>query len=440
MSHDALLEDRYQLLVEAVVDYAIFIVDPKGFVATWNAGAQRMKGYTREEIIGRHFSVFYPREAVSTGWPELELRHARQQGRFEDEGWRVRKDGSRFWANVVITAMYETSGTLVGFAKVTHDLTERRRYEEELRASEEHFRMLVENVHDHAVFMLDVNGTVRTWNAGAQALKGYTGVEIIGRHFSEFYTPQDQLEGKPSAELRAARANGRLEDEGWRVRKDGTLFWANVLITAIYRGSGELIGFAKVTRDMTAPRRLEALERSGRRMRELLAMLLKVKLQKDLLRVGEIVSGSIETARPAIDARNHMLSVELPQLPIYVDGDAPRLSQIVQTLLVNAARYTAAGGRIEVKVEAAGGFATISVSDNGSGIAADDLETIFEVFMVDNHRPKENGLGIELALARSLAERHGGTLDAHSPGPGQGSTFVLRLPTVRRKADRTPAS
>ena len=193
-----------------------------------------------------------PAQQASGGATTLELRRAGQQSRFQDEGWRVRKDGSRSWANVVITAIYDASGTLVGFAKVTHDLTERRRYEEELRASEEHFRSLVENVHDHAVFMLDVDGTVRTWNAGAQTLKGYTGVEIIGHHFSEFYTPQDQLEGKPAAELRAARANGRLEDEGWRIRKDGTLFWANVVITAIYGGGGELIGFAKVTRDMTA--------------------------------------------------------------------------------------------------------------------------------------------------------------------------------------------
>jgi PAS domain S-box-containing protein len=485
---ESTLEDRLQLLVEAVVDYGIFVLDPQGYVVSWNTGAEILKGYSREEIVGQHFSVFYPPEAVATGWPEEELRRASTQGRFEDEGWRLRKDGSRFWANVVITAIHDASGELAGFAKVTRDLTERRRHEEELRASEERFRLLVESVRDYAVFMLDVDGTVRSWNAGAQALKGYTAAEIIGRPFSVFYTPQDQVDGKPAAELRAAKANGRVEDEGWRVRKDGTLFWANVVITTIYGRSGELIGFAKVTRDMTEHHRLEQLERSTRRMSEFLAMLAhelrnplapirnavtvmqletlaspalrncrdiidrqlthmtrlvddlldagrlttgKIKLRKELVRVAEIISRSVETARPLIEARHHTLSIELPEQPVYVEGDSTRLSQIVQNLLVNAAKYTADGGHIVVKVATPGGFATISVSDNGRGISAADLENIFNLFMQgENGRPDESGLGIGLTLARSLAELHGGTIEAQSPGPGQGSTFVLRLPAV----------
>jgi PAS domain S-box-containing protein len=485
---DASLEDRFQLLIEAVVDYGIFILDPEGYVVSWNTGAEKLKGYTRDEIVGRHFSVFYPPETVATGWPEEELRRARKQGRFEDEGWRLRKDGSRFWANVVITAIHEPSGELAGFVKVTRDLTERRRHEEELRASEERFRLLVDSLRDYAVFMLDMDGTIRSWNAGAMALKGYTAAEIIGRHFSVFYPPQDQKEGKPAAALRAAKANGRLEDEGWRVRKDGSVFWANVMITAIYGGTGELIGFGKVTRDMTERHRLEELERSSRRMSEFLAMLAhelrnplapirnavsvmqletltspamrncrdiidrqlshmtrlvddlldvgrlatgKIKLRKELLRVGEVVARSVETARPLIEARRHALSVELPEQPVYVNGDSTRVSQILQNLLVNAAKYTPDGGRIEVKVEAAAGFAAFSVSDNGRGIAQADLENIFNLFMQgDNGRPDESGLGIGLTLARSLAELHGGSLDAKSPGPGRGSMFVFRLPAV----------
>jgi PAS domain S-box-containing protein len=486
--HDANLEDRFQQLIEAVVDYGIFILDPEGYIVSWNTGAEKLKGYARDEIIGRHFSVFYPPEAVATGWPEEELRRAREQGRFEDEGWRLRKDGSRFWANVVITALHEPSGKLAGFAKVTRDLTERRRHEEELRASEERFRLLVDSLRDYAVFMLDVDGTVRSWNAGAMALKGYTAAEIIGRHFSVFYPPHDQKDGKPAAALRAARANGRLQDEGWRVRKDGTAFWANAVITAIYGNSGELIGFAKVTRDMTERHRLEELERSSRRMSEFLAMLAhelrnplapirnavtvmqletlaspalrncrdiidrqlshmtrlvddlldvgrlttgKIKLRKELLRVGEVVARSVETARPLVEARRHALRVELPEMPVYVMGDATRMSQILQNLLVNAAKYTPDGGRIEVRVEVVGGFAVLSVSDNGRGIAEADLENIFNLFMqCDNGRPDESGLGIGLTLARSLAELHGGTLEAKSPGPGQGSTFVFRVPAV----------
>jgi PAS domain S-box-containing protein len=484
------VEDWLQLLVEAVVDYGIFVLDPQGYVISWNTGAEKLKGYTRDEIVGQHFSVFYPCEAVATGWPDEELRRARKLGRFEDEGWRVRKDGSRFWANVIIAAMYDASGELAGFAKVTRDLTERRRHEEELRASEERFRLLVDSVRDYAVFMLDVDGTVRSWNAGAQALKGYSAAEIIGRHFSAFYTPQDQAEGKPASELRIARGNGRVETEGWRVRKDGALFWANAVISTIRNATGELIGFAKVTRDMTDRRRLEQLERSSRRMSEFLAMLAhelrnplapirnavtvmqletlpsptlrncrdiidrqlthmtrlvddlldigrlttgKVKLHKEVLRAGEIVSRSVETARPLIEARRHTLKMELPGQPVYVNGDLTRVSQIVQNLLVNAAKYTPDAGNIVLKVESAGAFATISVSDDGSGIAAGDLENIFNLFMQgDNGRSDESGLGIGLTLARSLAELHGGALEARSPGPGQGSTFVLRLPAAQR--------
>jgi PAS domain S-box-containing protein len=472
------------------VDYGIFVLDPQGYVISWNTGAEKLKGYTRDEIVGQHFSVFYPCEAVATGWPDEELRRARKLGRFEDEGWRVRKDGSRFWANVIIAAMYDASGELAGFAKVTRDLTERRRHEEELRASEERFRLLVDSVRDYAVFMLDVDGTVRSWNAGAQALKGYSAAEIIGRHFSAFYTPQDQAEGKPASELRIARGNGRVETEGWRVRKDGALFWANAVISTIRNATGELIGFAKVTRDMTDRRRLEQLERSSRRMSEFLAMLAhelrnplapirnavtvmqletlpsptlrncrdiidrqlthmtrlvddlldigrlttgKVKLHKEVLRAGEIVSRSVETARPLIEARRHTLKMELPGQPVYVNGDLTRVSQIVQNLLVNAAKYTPDAGNIVLKVESAGAFATISVSDDGRGIAAGDLENIFNLFMQgDNGRSDESGLGIGLTLARSLAELHGGALEARSPGPGQGSTFVLRLPAAQR--------
>ncbi len=251
----------FRLLVESVKDYAIFMLDPEGHVLTWNAGAELIKGYRASEIIGQHFSRFYPPEVGD--FPAQELRVAAADGRFEDEGWRVRKDGSRFWANVVITALYGSDRKLLGFAKVTRDLTERREHEENLRHSEERFRLLVEGVSDYAIFILDVNGAVATWNNGAARIKGYRAEEIIGQHFRKFY-PQDALEsGWPEHELRVAAAEGRFVDEGWRVRKDGSRFWAHVTITALRDDAGRLRGFAKLTRDLTERKRTEALEASG---------------------------------------------------------------------------------------------------------------------------------------------------------------------------------
>jgi PAS domain S-box-containing protein len=243
----------YHLLVESVRDYAIFALDPKGFILSWNAGAERIKGYKAHEVIGRHFSIFYPPESIGTR-PAEELRVAERDGRVEDEGWRLRKDGTQFWASVVVTALRDPQGRLVGFAKVTRDLTERRRADEQLRASEERFRVLVQSVRDYGIFMLDPDGRVASWNEGARRIKGYEADEIIGRHFSTFYPEAAKASGFPDHELEVARQVGRFEDEGWRVRKDGTQFWANVVITALFGDDGSLLGFAKVTRDLTERR------------------------------------------------------------------------------------------------------------------------------------------------------------------------------------------
>ncbi len=248
-------EERFRLLVEQVSEYAIFLLDTTGHVATWNVGAERIKGYRADEIVGRHFSKFYRTEDLWKCDRELEI--AVREGRIEDEGWRVRKDGSLFWANVVITCLRDSSGTIVAFAKVTRDMTERRRAEEVLRQSEERFRLLVEGVKDYAIFMLDSAGHVTTWNLGAERIKGYRAEEIMGQHFSRFYTDEDVRAGKCETELEVAARDGRIEDEGWRIRKDGGRFWANVVLTALRDASGKLVGFAKVTRDLTERRAAE---------------------------------------------------------------------------------------------------------------------------------------------------------------------------------------
>ncbi|ARQ12665.1 sensor histidine kinase/response regulator hybrid protein (plasmid) [Rhizobium etli] len=244
-------EGRFRLLVDAITDYAIYMLSPEGIVTSWNTGAQRFKGYKPSEILGEHFSRFYVDEDRAAGIPERALATALEEGRFEGEGWRQRKDGSRFWAHVVIDPIRHPSGELVGFAKITRDLTERRAAEHAIRQSEEQFRRLVQGVSDYAIYMLDPNGNVSSWNFGAERIKGYRPDEIIGRHFSTFYTPEDRAAGLPETALRVARAEGRFEREGWRVRKDGTRFWASVVVDVIRGDDGEVLGFAKITRDIT---------------------------------------------------------------------------------------------------------------------------------------------------------------------------------------------
>jgi PAS domain S-box-containing protein len=256
-------EGRYRLLIEAIHDYAIYMLSPEGVVSSWNPGAQRFKGYSAREIIGSHFSRFYSAEDQAANLPRKALETARREGKFEAEGWRVRKDGTRFWAYVVIDPIRSPGGDIVGYAKITRDLTERKKAEQVLRASEEQFKLLVQGVTDYAIYLLDPSGIVSSWNLGAERIKGYRPDEIIGKHFSTFYTDEDKASNEPVKALATARAEKRFERVGWRVRKDGTRFLANVVIDAIHDDAGEVIGFAKVTRDITVARQNEeALEKT----------------------------------------------------------------------------------------------------------------------------------------------------------------------------------
>jgi PAS domain S-box-containing protein len=250
-------EQRFQYLVAGINDYAIYMIDPNGMVSSWNAGAQRFKGYTAPEILGQHFSSFYTPEDRETGLPARALATALAEGKYESEGWRVRKDGARFWAHVVIDPIYDEHGTLLGYAKITRDITKRKQAEEALRESEQRFRLLVQGVSDYAIYMLSPEGEVVNWNVGAQRIKGYTQDEIVGSHFSRFYTEEDRAAGKPLRALRTAAAVGRYESEGWRVRKDGSRFWAHAVVDAIRGEDGALVGFAKITRDLTEKKAAE---------------------------------------------------------------------------------------------------------------------------------------------------------------------------------------
>ncbi len=247
-------EDRYKLLVDAITDYAIYMLDRQGNIVSWNAGASRFKGYEAKEVLGTHFSRFYRSDDRDRGLPSLALKYAAEEGRFEGEGWRVRKDGSEFWAHVIVDPIRDNGGDLIGFAKITRDLTERKQAEEQLRKTEQQFRLLVQGVTDYAIYMMDADGHVSSWNAGAERIKGYRPDEIIGKHLSNFFPEQDRLAGIPQLALETARRDGRYESEGWRLRKDGTRFWANAVIDAIRSDDGSLIGFAKITRDITEKR------------------------------------------------------------------------------------------------------------------------------------------------------------------------------------------
>jgi PAS domain S-box-containing protein len=257
-------EMRFEMLVTSIRDYAIYMLNPEGFINSWNAGAERFKGYSAHEIIGQHFSVFYTEEDRRSGKPARALQTAREQGKFEDEGWRVRRDGTRFWASVVVDPIRDPSGRLIGFAKITRDITERKAAEEALRESEDRFRLLVQSVTDYAIYMISPTGVITNWNTGAERIKGYKREEIVGSNFAVFYTEEDRAKDMPAQTLATAATEGRFEQESWRVRQDGTRFWAHVVVDAIRDEAGKLLGFAKVTRDITE-RKLaaEALERAN---------------------------------------------------------------------------------------------------------------------------------------------------------------------------------
>jgi PAS domain S-box-containing protein len=490
--------ELYRLLIDQVQDFALIVLDAEGRVVTWNSGAQRIKGYSAEEIIGQHFSVFYPPDVAQKGWPEHELSVASEAGRFEDEGWRVRKDSSRFWASVVITALRAVDGKLAGFAKVTRDLTERKRQHEALRQSEERFRLLVESVLDYAIFMLDEEGRVASWNSGAERMKGYSRDEILGAHLSRFYCQEDVNVGKPSSILALALQSGRAEDEGWRIRKSGERFWARTVVTPVRDSCGTLLGFTKVTQDLTDRHHRRQLERTAENLNEFIAMLahelrnplapirvatrvmqgppplpaeheaMRQIIDRQGARLTHVVDNLVDVARIArgafsidsslIDLRSvvhaavdtlpsdlksrAVWTLDLPGEMLPLNGDAHRLGQLVANLLDNAARYTPQGGSITVSTCSDRAQVVLIVRDTGRGIEPEMMSRLFDMFVQGRSPLKrvEGGLGIGLAIGRKVAELHGGSLVASSDGLGKGSEFRLTLPLASAQSSAAAGS
>ena len=486
---------RAELMLESITDCAIFMLDPNGQVGSWNAGAQRISGYATEEIIGEPFSRFYSESDRAAGLPERALRTARDERRFETEAWLVRKDGTRFCAHIVIDPIRDEPGRHVGFTATIRDLTDRREAEEALRRSEERFRLLVQGVTDYAIYMLDPDGKVSSWNAGAERFKGYTADEIMGEHFSRFYPEDDRAAQIPQRALQTAREEGRFEAEGWRLRKDGSRFWASVVIDPIHDLNGELIGFTKITRDLTERKHAQEQVFQAQKMEALgkltggvahdfnniLAAIsgsisIAMKRTRDGQDATPFLANALQAAERGATLTQRMLAfarkqelqlqpVDLvacvrdmanllsrtlgPQISIVlrfpltlapVMADRAQLELAIMNLMVNARDAMPEGGQIVLTAhEAEGGgkpMAYLGISDDGEGMDAETLARAAEPFFTTKGVGKGTGLG--LSMVQGMVEQSGGRMSLDS-APGKGTTVGLWFPVAKVEIDREEA-
>jgi len=362
-------DEMFRLLVENVRDYAIILLDPHGIVTTWNAGAESIKGYAKDEIVGRHFSLFYTADAIARHWPQHELKLAVEQGRFEDEGWRLRKGGAAFWANVVITPIKDDDGRVRGFAKITRDLTARRKIEELQRGE---------------------------------------------RQMNEFLAMLAHELRNPLAPIQSA-----LDVADLRPDDPETTRWARTIIARqtrqLSRLVDDLLDVSRITRG-------------------------KISLQREALDMGEVLHGVVESFRSAITARQHTVVVDVPDRPLLVDVDPMRIAQALSNLIGNAIKYTPPGGHISVKASIVEDFVSIVIADDGIGMPPELVPRVFDLFVQGDRglERREGGLGVGLTIAKRLVDLQGGTLTAASDGLGAGSRFTLGFPLLPGTPDRRP--
>ena len=480
-----------KLLVSNVKDYAIFMVDPDGFIMEWTEGAERVTGYEAGEVIGQHLSLFYTAEELADGQPAKELSEAAASGRIEREGWRIKKSGERVLINEIGTAIRGEAGNLIGFAKISRDITERKISEEALRLSEERLRIILDSVPDHAIFTTNEQNIITSWNRGACNMFGYTAEEAIGQPGDIIFTWEDRQSGQPQKEIETALRDGYGADERYHLRKNGSKLYVSGALSPLYYADGSLIGYVKLARDLTERKMMEQrLDTANRRKDEFIAMLghelrnpltpvrnslqiLKmthghdtsvmplielmtrqidhmVVLVNDLLDVSrisrgkvnlrmaplnllEVVAESLEIARPMFAGSGRILHSNVPDEPIVINGDMSRLIQVVHNILNNAVKYTQEDGELWLSVGMSGDQAEIRIRDNGVGIAKENLTDVFESFVqIDATIDRTlGGLGLGLSLVKQLIGLHGGTVFVESEGPGRGSEFVIQLPVIK---------
>ncbi len=492
--------DHYRLLVDAITDYGIYMLTPEGLILSWNAGAQRFKGYEEREVLGKHFSMFFTEEDRAAGAPGQALEIAAREGRFETQGWRLRKDGSRFWVHAIVDPIRAADGTLLGYAKISRDMTEKRNAEMELARSQDLFRRLVMGVTDYALYMISPEGIVTNWNAGAARIKGYAPEEIVGQHFERFYTEEDRAAGAPALALQTAHEVGKFEKEGWRVRKDGTRFMAHVVIDSIRDPDGSLLGFAKITRDITErieaqaaletareqllqAQKMEAIgqltggvahdfnnllmavlsslellrkrvpddpqtrrlldnarqgaERGAALTRSMLAFARRQEMAIQPVDIADLVRSMQEMLGSSVGA---MIGVEVEfpaDLPLAL-SDPNQLATAILNLVVNARDAMPGGGAIRIFADREGDFVRLSVADNGEGMDRDVLERAREPFFTTKGVGKGTGLG--LSMVHGIAAQSGGRLEISSE-PGVGTVAEIWLPVAsQQQAEPTPTA
>jgi PAS domain S-box-containing protein len=417
-------QNKYELLVDSVVDYAICLINLDGTIASWNIGSERSAGYTASEVLGAHLSMFYTDEARAAGEPELALVTAYEEGRVEAEGWRCRKDGTQYWANMVLDLVKTSDGTPIGYASVTRDLTERKQAEDRLRHSEEQFRLLLQGVGDCAIYMLNQDGFITSWNTGAQRIKGYTREEILGKHLSTFYTLEDRAAGEPQRALGVAASTGRFEAEGWRVRKDGTSFWAHVIIDRITDDNGRHVGFAKVTRDITARRDADAALADARE-----ALFQSQKLEA----IGQLTGGVAHDFNNLLMAVIGSLELMEPRLT-----HDPQALNLLGNALAGARRGAALTKRMlafarkqELKPTAIDLRALVQEISSLLQRSAGPTITIDTVFPLTLHQTLVDGNQLELALLNLV-------MNARDAMPEGGHIIITsRNETIEQSGHRT---